>query len=226
MAWCQLTRLLRNRFGLLALLGWSLFILASGFIGGGRDATTVALPALMLSFIAPFLLQADFRGDLDHLEKLKSLPLQPLAVAAGELAVPVALTTAAQFAFLFVVQAVLGGVEAIPAWAALYVPPVNLVIFGTQNLLFLLFPARMASATAGDLQHFGRVMVLFFFELVALFVLLAVAGACGFAALFLFRSQVALVVGSLGVLLVMALGSVPAVAWAWKRFDVALDTPA
>ena len=43
--------------------------------------------------------------------------------------------------------------------------PANFVMFAVENLMFLLFPTRFATAAPGDLQGSGRMMLVMFLKM-------------------------------------------------------------
>jgi hypothetical protein len=113
------------------------------------------------------------------------------------------------------------------AAAAVFSLPFNMLLFGVDNLLFLLFPVRTVAASPGDLQHIGRMML-------EMTVKIAVMGlAAGFAALMGLAGYwtggqswiAALSCAWLGLSFLAGL-TIPCLAWAYARFDVSTDTPA
>lgn len=225
LAWRQLTTVVRHPWTLIALTGLALFMVLPGLLFGGSSEAGPFV-VLVLGVLFSMWLPCDFRGDLDDIPWLKMLPLRQAAVAAGELAAGIFLTTAVQFLFLGVMVVLAGGIRAPILAVAAFTVPLNVLLFGAQNLLFLLFPARMAPATAADLQHFGRAMVLWLLELIALVACGGVAALVGLAALWLTGwSWTAALIASWSVLTIEAVAIIPTIAWAYRRFDVSLDTP-
>lgn len=172
------------------------------------------------TFVFASLFPYDFRGDLEQMDLLKQLPFQPVAIAAGQLSVPIALVGAIQMAFLTVVAVTTGDLLTV-SLAAGFAIPFNILLFGIENLTFLLYPVRMVAATPGDFQHFGRQMLLMMVKMLFLGVISAVAATCGFVVYFLCgESEAAFVIVAWLVLAAAAIGMLPAVAWAFRRFDV------
>jgi hypothetical protein len=180
------------------------------------------------------LVSYDFRADIDHLDLLKSLPLLPSRLVVGQLAAPVLLVSTLQLAVLTAAQAILGQAE---VWfllvAAAFLVPFNFLIFGLENLLFLLFPMRIMPATPGDFQLMGRHILLMLAKTIGLLaVLLAVAlvsGMITLAARILGLGAgltwAAALAAAWLVLVGIALGLVPLQVWAFQSFDVARDVP-
>jgi hypothetical protein len=230
LAWRQLTAVARRAGGLLLVtvlpvVAFSVFFVA----GGGRpgvDRQKLLIPAVA-GFTVLLLanLKFDFRGDLDQMPWLKSLPVRTWAVAAGQLAAPVLLLAACQLLMLAA-----AGVAATPAArvrlaaAAALALPLDVFLVAVENLLFLLFPVRGA-ATPAELGAMGRQVVLFFVK--GLTVILAGGAAAGLAALTLAfsHSAVLAVVVAFCTLAALAAGLVPVVAMAYGRFDPSRDTP-
>ncbi len=185
----------------------------------------VSIVIAMTVFLTPTI-AFDFRGDLDRMEILKSLPITPLALAVGQLVAPVLLISALQWLTLAVLAGVTGRASLLFVAAAGLVLPFNALLLGIENLLFLWFPTRLTGSTPGDFQALGRHMLLMLAKSLGL----AVAG--GLAALlaalaYLFTGGswlAALLVGWLA----LAAGAgalVPVIALAFRQFDVARDIP-
>ncbi len=193
------------------------------FIGSTVLGMTVAMLTPLLTF--------DFRGDIDRIDVLKALPLPAWRVALGQLLAPTLILSAVQLLVMGLVQALWGGVELLLAGVVVFALPFNFLSFGLENLMFLWFPARPTPAAPGDFQMMGRqtlMMVAKFAALLLVTVPAAVAGiTAGLLAAWLLEVDPippALAVGCL-VMTALAAGVVPLVAQAFRRFDVARDTP-
>ena len=90
--------------------------------------------------LLPSALILDYRRDINRMTVLKSLPISPLAMTIGQLAVPVlmcclfqsvVLTIGAASGKVILWQAILAGVLLVP---------VNVLIFAAENYIFLLAP--------------------------------------------------------------------------------------
>ncbi len=92
--------------------------------------------------LLPSALMLDFRRDVDRLGVLKSLPISPLAVTLGQLAVPVLLCSAYQWIVLGV-AASMGAISVkhmiVTGFLLL---PVCVLIFSIENLIFMVAPYR------------------------------------------------------------------------------------
>jgi hypothetical protein len=172
------------------------------------------------------MLKFDFRDELDRLDLLRSLPIRPSAVAAAELFTPVVVLTAMQATFLAVVTLSVKDAWKVTLPAAAFALPFNVLFVGIENLLFLMFPLRSAGLIAGDMQLFGRQMVIFpckfLLLLVALFVTAAV-GTIGYIAGN--KSWPAFGAVAWVALSLVALATIPLLARAYARFDPSVDTP-
>ena len=105
-------------------------------------ATTGTL-AFYTFLLLPTALRFDFRRDLDRLATLKGLPITPAAAAIGQTLAPVLIATLFQSGVLaFAVAA-----RSLPPhqlfMAMLVMIPLNVLVFGLDNLIFLLYPYRM-----------------------------------------------------------------------------------
>ena len=120
-------------------------------------ATTATL-AFYTFLLLPTALRFDFRRDLDRLATLKSLLIAPVAAAIGQTLAPVLIATLFQCGVLaFEVTA-----RSLPPHhlfvAMLVMVPLNVLVFGLDNLIFLLYPYRQQQE---GLEIFLRTMLTF-----------------------------------------------------------------
>jgi hypothetical protein len=233
-AWRQLTTGLRNSRTFLILL-----VILAASAGpmvislGSREGSPpeamvwaligiVAWMTLWFTTIVPF----DFRADLDRMEWLKMLPLRSPAIVVGQLTTPVLIFTTLHIT-LFCGFAIF-----VPSWrlalslAVIFALPYNFLVFGIQNLVFLLFPARVGGVSPGDFQAFGRQMVVFLMVISVIVACCGMAASLGGIAFWVTgQSWLAFTLVSWVVLVVLATAVVPYLAWAFERFDVSVDTP-
>jgi hypothetical protein len=230
--WRQWLLLLRRSQGLLLLVAIAIVMVVLLTILRGQAGKKIEYlaPAAVLaalayqSFLASLQLPAGFRGDIDRLDWLKSLPIHPAAVTFGQISGPALLLSLMQAAMLAAAWIFCGGSYAMYAAGLVLLVPVNLLLFGVENLIFLIFPLRQSSATAGDFQFMGKYMLLAMLKMLLLLVSLALASAG--AIIYLIVPQLWLAVGAcLLLLLIMDLLVVLLATQAFLRFDVSLDTP-
>jgi Putative ABC exporter len=171
----------------------------------------------------PLMLRYDFRGDVDVLDVLKSLPVTPFAMVAGQLAAPILFSTVLQLAGVIAIAVLQRDLSVHLLIALAFLLPVNLMVFSLENLVFLLFPYRM---TAVDLQTQGRQMLILFSKMMALMLLAGIAVGIGAAAYFLAgESLPAFFVVSWTVATAIAVSFLPLLCWAYQRIDPSTDTP-
>jgi len=230
-AWRQLTTAIRSIHGLFIFFLIILCVAAGPLLSkmqNSSEGTTIVIAQIgFFTILFTRMLAFDFRGDLDYMDWAKSLPLRPVAIALGQLAAPVLFMTAIHLLFLSAVAAFSQGSRMMLLAAMLFSPPLNFVLFGVDNLLFLLFPFRAVATTPGDMQHIGRTMVEFFAKMFVLALCCGTAAALGAAAYWITGGSwiAALALSWLGLLACGCL-LVPCIAWAFRKFDVATDTPA
>ncbi|MDB5358356.1 MAG: hypothetical protein JWN24_4809 [Phycisphaerales bacterium] len=229
-AWRQLTSAGRSARGLLLLL----LIVAIGAgpvlttAGHNREIVNVLFGVLAwLTFLCSSMLNFDFRGDVDLIDTLKSLPLRETSVAVGQLIVPVLLLTTVHALLLSIAAILLPGQREILFIALVLALPFNAILFAAENLIFLLFPSRPAAVSPGDFQVMGRKFIFLLMKAM----MLGVAGAVAlFAALLVWivtgRSLAPAVAAGWLTLAAEAVALIPAIAWAYSRFDPSIHTPA
>lgn len=92
--------------------------------------------------LMPSALRFDFRRDVDRMAVLKALPISPAAMTFGQLAAPVLACTLFQTIVLSIAMIVEPySVSTFLLCIGLLVP-INFVIFGLENLIFMYFPYR------------------------------------------------------------------------------------
>lgn len=230
-AWRQLTTAVRQSRAVIMVL--LLLCAALGPVlylaGAAEHRTPVALIiSIVFSMNALFAnaLRFDFRGDLGHLDVLKSLPLRPAAIVVAQLVAPTLVLTICQIP-LFVGVGFFFRVEAHFVLAAtLTAIPLNALVFAIENVLFLQFPARNWGVSPGDLHGVGRRMTIFFAKTMILLVACGVAvSAGGMASLAAGKSPALFVVTTAFVLALETLALLPLMVTAFRRFDPSSETP-
>lgn len=231
-AWRQATSAARSAQGLLMVL--LIGAVAAGPLFSslldtpGTDYTSVLVGLLAwFTILLSGLMKFDFRGDLDFMENLKAMPLRPWAMALGQVIVPTLILTAAHVLFLASIAAITHRHTGELLAATFVALPFNALLMTTENLIFLVFPTRPAASSPGDFQVLGRQAIQL--------VMKAVAVILGSVVAFGIAGAVAVVVGGLlplltaiaaVLLLAEAAALIPAIAWAYTRFDPSVDTPA
>lgn len=234
LAWRQLTELARTPRAILAPLiiggAWVLAV-----FGGSRAAEgdPLALQATVLSsgLILPVVfgnpLPFDFRRDLDRIAFLRSLPLSPWSVAAGQV-FPSALAFAV-FEML-VLLAVAAITRVVPAeWiaiAALLVFPVAWGAAAVENLMFLLMPYRVGNDGRAGSQFMGKALLLMVLKLLTLGLLGVAGGAAGFGVWLLAESPWPAFVAAALAMALLCLPLTWLVGRAFVRFDFTHDASA
>lgn len=231
--WRQWTTAVRSYLPIIVLVTF-LALAVPPVLAGPLDPADTNVPlALVLAAMFGGLtvlmspaVPCDFRADLDRLDVLKALPIAPAWLTLGELLAPTLLVSLLQLLTIAVVQVVRGRFqpELFSVLAASL--PFAFLVFALENLLFLLFPARAMGATPGDVQAMGRNMLLLLAKMIVLVPALVVAGVAGALAYWLAGHSIAVALPAAGlVLAVCDAALVPLVGLAFKRFDVARDTP-
>jgi hypothetical protein len=230
--WRQLVTVARSYLPLIlliSLLGITApVVILSGQHGEEEGVAAYTLAAMLLGFpvfLTPTVL-CDFRGDVDRLDVLKSLPLAPTWLVLGQVLAPAIVLCLVQFVGVILLQGVLQRFEPILMTVPLLAVPVNFVLFGLENLLFLLFPVRIGPGTGSDFQTSGRYMVVFLAKFLCLAPILLMGSVTFGVIHWLTSSLAASLAGVWLVVLASGLALMPLIVFAFHRFDVARDTPA
>ena len=229
-AWRQATSALRSAKGLLLLL-LIIGVAIGPLFATALQTSDVAQPLVgalaWLTILLSGMLKFDFRGDLDHIEELKSLPLRPSAIAVGQVLVPTLVLTAAHILLLSSVALAVDAQRDVLLIAACLALPFNALLMTTENLIFLMFPTRPAAASPGDFQVLGRQAAQLVMKAICVCIGATVAIGPGIYLYILTGGSKIVLVGFAGAMLAgEAAALIPAIAWAYNRFDPSVDTPA
>jgi Putative ABC exporter len=186
-AWRQLLVAIRtSKYALMISLGIGVSI---GIIAlfakrnpAGPDLVAFMGVGLMvyLTFIFSMQLPWAFRGDIVHMDCLKSLPIAPLALALGELAGGVMLLAMIQLVLLIGLLGS-GGNPLLILTVMTFLIPFDLLLLAMSNTLFLVYPVKFTQGTSTDFQVIGRMML--FMLLQFLMLIPAMGIPLGFAGL-------------------------------------------
>ncbi len=147
LAWRQLVGARRHWGSLLtAMIAPSVIACAPCFVIADPEVAFLATTGTLAFYtflLLPTALRFDFRRDLDRLATLKGLPITPAAAAIGQTVAPVLIATLFQCGVLaFAIAA-----RSLPPHqlftTMLVMIPLNVLVFGLDNLIFLLYPYRM-----------------------------------------------------------------------------------
>ncbi|MBI2825189.1 MAG: hypothetical protein HYX69_10935 [Planctomycetia bacterium] len=183
LAWRQLIGARRHWGSLLtAMIAPAVFALAPCFVIADPHIAflaTLGTLAFYTFLLLPTAVRFDFRRDLDRLAVLKGLPITPAAAAIGQTVVPVLIATAFQSGVL----AFAIGARSLPPHllftAILVMVPLNVLVFGLENLIYLLYPYRVQQE---GLEIFLRTILTFTGKGLLFVVGLGAMSAWGFAA--------------------------------------------
>jgi hypothetical protein len=232
-AWRQMTTAIRGLGRLALMIFIMLPMLFAPLFGGDRERSAEAgiaiiAPALItMSMLLSTMVPFDFRGDLDRMEVLKTLPVPAWRLVIGQLVAPVFLLGALQSLCLIVFWVTMGLESWLVPWGVAFVVPVNFLLLGLDNLLFLWFPSRILATRPADFQAIGRNVVTILVKLVVLMGAVAAAAGLGILVGSLASSYRPLVLLTAWTTLsLFAAVLVPLSAMAFRSFDVSRDMPA
>jgi hypothetical protein len=183
----------------------------------------VGLLYVFITFILPRSLLCDFRGEFGSMEIYKALPIAPWRICAGQLVVPVLLASAIELVMIFSTLLFFEGAAAQVVLIALmaFTVPSNLLLYGLENLVFLLFPTKLLPVGRVDFEFLGRTLVDFILKTIIIVTAVIAAGAAGFVALNATgQSYLWLAITSWLVLTVIGSLTVPLLGIAFRRFKV------
>jgi hypothetical protein len=230
--WRQLTgavRALGRLMLALLLIGSLLAVALAGSLAGESPRSMMAATfgilawtSILITNLVPF----DYRGDLDRIALLKTLPIVPWRLTVGQLLTPVLVLSLGQWLVLGALAVGWPDQWPVALACAAAVPLYNFVLIGIDNLLFLLFPVRVMASTPGDFQALGRNVLLSLGKVIGVGVTLTAAAIPGVIGYALSGSAAVGILSACPVLVAGCAALVPLVSLAFRRFDVGRDTPA
>jgi hypothetical protein len=180
----------------------------------------------VLAIVLPMLIAAaisfDFRSDMEQIDVLKSLPIKPIVLTAGQLFVPVAVAAGMQWLAIAIIAISLGSLSAALWLAAAFVLPVSVILMATENLLIFWFPVRHGpGSTPQPFELIGRVLLHPLVRSVAYGAVVVATLTMSAGAYFLFgQSASAALAAAWLTLTVSGLSLVVLLADVFDRFDV------
>lgn len=223
--WCRWLYALRSSGHLLLAL-----VVVSGFVGVVAGTLTGKIPVIHLAaavcfasiYFLPRVLVFDFRGVPQMMETLHGLPVSAVALCLAQVAVPVIWKTLLEMTFvtgmLVTSEQITVKLWLIALW---FLPLINVLIVGVDNLLFLLHPNRLLPVGRLDFDFLGRTL----FEFLCKSVILVSVMYFGFgtASWILKATQgnwILFIVVFLCVLLIACIAIVFCLAVAYTKVDV------
>jgi hypothetical protein len=146
-------------------------------------ASSLLQVTMWTSILVSNPLRFDFRSGSENIEYLKTLPLPAWAVCLGQLTTPVLMTLLYQLPFLVIALVVASSWMLIVA--VIVAPILDLIWYALENFTFLLYPSSVSGRGLGDIQFFGRQLLMLCTKLAVLGVGVILAVGVGY--LFLTR---------------------------------------
>jgi len=236
LAWRQCVEMSRNLRGFVLLFVFLGIVLVPYFLTARRvpadigNADRFPMAIIFVIFFTILMTQNfpfDFRRDLDRMGYLKSLPLTPLAIAAGQLVPTTVVFSLLQGCAVTVVQ-LAGNPMPVAIYLSIlaFLVPLNWLAAAIDNALFLLLPYRLAPKADASFRFAGRATITVFLKLLALAVTLGLCFFFGFSAWTIFGGS--LVTGGLAAaacILVACFVFTWLVARSFQAFNVGKDAP-
>jgi hypothetical protein len=234
LAWRQLLQAMRtSRVVIVVSLCTGIVLLILAFsLPRGQEGSEAIVPAIglgsmfYLTILFSMQLPWAFRGDIDHMDVLKALPVAPLALATGEVAGGVVILAAVQLVVLASLWAATANATMIFVGAA-FVVPFDVLMLAVSNVLFLIYPVRMMQANSVDFQLMGRLMLFMLLQFLIVLPSLGIPAAIGGIAFWLSGYSWPVFAATSWLVLLAELPLVLILlAWVFERYDPSTDAPA
>ncbi len=234
-AWRQLLGAYHHRMTLIISLGLPTLLCCIPMLANHNPVLmliNVVGGVVFYSFLLlPSALMLDFRRDIGRMSVLKSLPITPIAMTLGQLAAPVLICSLFQWGVLLFAT----GTGSVVAWqaimAAFLLVPVNVLIFATENFIFMVAPFRQNQE---GVDVFLRTILTFTAKGVCFVIALVGTIAWALAARFLATQYFEIIPSSgplifgLGIWLITCIAAIAfvlGIARLYRNFDPSMDMP-
>jgi hypothetical protein len=228
LVWRQMVQSLRGGRGAMLLAVIAVLAIGGPFAFGAHQTNTLptVLPHIVIGIAAyaGILISAQaplgFRGDYEQMELLKSLPIRPLAMACGETVAAAMILVLLEW-LVFAATALIAPAAAAELFVAgLFALPYNWIMFGMENLLFLLYPSPVIVTGSEGFLKMGRLMLFMLAKFLVLGAAAAVAAIPAAIVYFVTQSIPAACLVAWLALLVPTVGILLLVTSAFERYDV------
>jgi hypothetical protein len=192
-------------------------------------AAIYTFPGASLYFSCFFsaMVAFDFRGDVDRMAEIKSLPISSLSVVVGQMLTPFLIFTLPVLLGVLLALPRLGGIDLESVATLAITMPISFLMIGLENLLVLIFPARTNTANPADFTAIGRQILLLLAKFLGGGLMIGVSVLVGVGAFYILgASRPVAVLVTLAVATSLASLLVPLQVVAFDRYDVASDAPA
>ena len=159
------------------------------------------------------------------MDLLKSLPIRPLAMACGQTVVAAMIVTVLEGLVFTATAVVMPAAAGELLVAGLFALPFNWVLFGTENVLFLLYPSPLVATGAEGFLKMGRLMLFLLAKFLVFGAGCAVAAVPAAIVYFVTGSILAACLVVWLVWLFFAVGILFLIAWAFQRYDAGAGAP-
>jgi hypothetical protein len=203
----------------IAIVAGPLLVIASADVSKWSLIGGVFVAAI---FVLPRTLIFDFRSDLDIMQNFKALPLSAWKISIGQLVSPVLLTSLIELVLLGSAAILLDSQSRFfLIGISPFLVPFNMLLYGVENLFFLLFPAPLVPIGRADFDFIGRTIVGYAITTTILIGSCFLAAGAGYLAVNAMGLpwHTFVVVAWLSLTLI-ALMTLPLLSWAYNRFDV------
>ena len=220
-AWRQTQELTRNYMSVLVLA----FLMMIWIIIACLRYDNLVTPIATILAVTPFLTTStafDFRRDFDRMTVLKALPLSAMAISLGQL-IPTTILLCVIEGVMLTVTFFLRDDFSADVFTAILIAlvPLNWIISGVENLIFLLLPYRVTGTEPGQFGFMGRFMLVMLLKVIALGAVCSLSAGGGFLVYeYVVSSYIAVGVTIALLFAGFAYPITAAVAAAFKRFDV------
>ncbi len=226
--WLQLSCGLRGSrsfmfFLALIVISAGVVAIALGHKGSANKFVGLSIGALgYLSFILAMNPPLGFRACGEQIPWLKTMPLSATAIGFGQTAGVALIVSSLQWLLLGLLFI---GLKASVwfVWAAAIALPLNFLLFGLDNLAFLLFPSRLKSGAPGDVMVLGRMMFQSLIKMLSMTGVGIPAGVIGAVLWIWTKSFHAFPASALVTLILVDVGLVFLIALAFRRFDPSMN---
>lgn len=185
MIWIQWLKLVRTYASTILFLAGAMLVLGPVLALSGSyipASTRFAVLFFFCVFFLPRIMVFDFRGTLEYMELLKKMPVKEWRICLSQIMLPVAVSSLLQILLILAAAPFVKNVDFKHIiFIMMLIVPFNFILYLVENIIFLLFPARLVPVGRVDFDFLGRTLAEFLVKtlILALIAIVTLAALVG-----------------------------------------------
>lgn len=190
-----------------------------------------AFPAIFLTTLGYITLltalgfPVGFKGDIQQMENLKSLPISDWSIAVGQILSAVILASTIQLSVLLLVVVLDSARWQFWSIASVTFPIGNFLVFTVASVVLLFFPVKSDREGSTSVASLGQAMISMLSLLIGCGSIAAIVASMSLGTFYFTESVLAALLAGLAAAALAGTALTALLVYAYRRFDVSQETP-